>query len=465
MNPGKFFRVFVLIVSLMFGNVILATDDKAKQTELTTQEKVFILSLFWKEVSYNFAHWKSAGELDWDKTYREYIPQILATTNDFEFYRVMQKFCALLKDGHTNIWMPKGLLKQHLDRIPLVLREFNKRAIVHNLDINLAEQIPVGSEILEVDGKTIKDMVKEDIIPYISTSSPHIYWETAIRSFRSVGAGILFGPKGSVANLKIQKPDGEIFSIKIARNQYEGKVNWAEKFSKNPLSEFKMLESDIAYMALNSFSNNDIVDEFRAKLPELAKAKGIIIDLRENGGGSSLNSSDIVGHFTDKPFLGASWHTTIHDGVYKAWGKAAARYKNLEEYKDYYYGHVYRHVEANPHQPSEGIKLSAPTIVLISRKTASAAEDFLIMADDIEHISSMGEPTYGSTGQPLAIDFPGGGTARVSAKRDFYPDGREFIGLGIQPDIKVLKTVDDFRSGNDLILNKAVETLKKNIIK
>ena len=50
--------------------------------------------------------------------------------------------------------------------------------------------------------------------------------------------------------------------------------------------------------------------------PELAAAKGIIIDLRKNGGGSSLNSSAIVGHFTDKTFTGAAWRTVIHDGVF-----------------------------------------------------------------------------------------------------------------------------------------------------
>jgi C-terminal processing protease CtpA/Prc len=223
-----------------------------------------------------------------------------------------------------------------------------------------------------------------------------------------------------------------------------------------------MLDDGVAYMALNDFSRSEIVDEFRMRLPDLAAASAIIIDLRKNGGGNSNNSSAIVGHFTSEPFRGASWRTPIHDAVFRAWGKASEQYDFLEEYKDYYFGHVYRSVEATEHQPSDGIKLKAPTLVLIGRKTASAAEDFLIMADEIDHLTTMGEPTHGSTGQPLSLELPGGGSARISAKRDFYPDGREFIGRGVQPDILVNATVEDIRAGRDVVLERALGYLTQS---
>ena len=222
-----------------------------------------------------------------------------------------------------------------------------------------------------------------------------------------------------------------------------------------------MLDNGVAYMALNDFSRAEVVDEFRARLPDLAAAEGIIIDLRKNGGGNSNNSSAIVGHFTSVPFKGASWRTPIHDGVFRAWGQASEKYDFLEEYRDYYFGRVYRSVKAEVHQPSDGLKLQAPTIVLIGRATASAAEDFLIMADGIDHIATMGEPTHGSTGQPLSLDLPGGGSARISAKRDYYPDGREFIGRGIQPDILVRPNVEDVRAGRDVVLERALEHLAR----
>lgn len=71
-------------------------------------------------------------------------------------------------------------------------------------------------------------------------------------------------------------------------------------------------------------------------------------------------------------------------GVYRAWGMLADSIEELEQYRNYCYGHVCHREEAREHEPAEGIVLLAPTVVLIGRKTGSAAEDFLIMADELE---------------------------------------------------------------------------------
>ena len=460
MKTRRFPSLMVAVALVLTGAAPALAVDQA-QTQLTKAEKIYGFSLFWKEVSYNFAHWESAGDLDWDRAYRDFLPAMMASENDFEYYRTMQRFCALLKDGHTNVYLPEGLLEQHVGRVPLRVRELEHRAIVTNMDVSLVEEIPVGSEVLEVDGQPVAEMVEEEIIPMISTSAPHLYWDMAIASWKSVGAGILFGERGSTASLKIRRPDGEVSLVNVARDQYEREVEWAVEAPKTPLIESRMLEGDIAYVALNSFSDEEIVEAFRDKLPWLVGAKGIILDLRRNGGGSSLHAGAIVGHFTDEPFRGAAWRTPVNYGVYRAWGKYADSIEDFEKYREYYQGHVYHREEASEHEPSKGILLAAPTIVLIGRRTASAAEDFLIMADGLEELTYLGEPTFGSTGQPLLMDLPGGGSARISTKRDFYPDGREFIGRGVQPDIEVKPTVAAFLNDRDEALERAIAELKK----
>jgi C-terminal processing protease CtpA/Prc len=100
--------------------------------------------------------------------------------------------------------------------------------------------------------------------------------------------------------------------------------------------------------------------------------------------------------------------------------------------------------------------------VLIGNNTGSAAEDFLISLDDIKgRGTTIGERTYGSTGQPLSFDLPGGGSARICTKRDTYPDGREFVGYGIKPDVEVKRTIADLIAGKDAVLEKAIEILQK----
>lgn len=70
----------------------------------------------------------------------------------------------------------------------------------------------------------------------------------------------------------------------------------------------------------------------------------------------------------------------------------------------------------------------------------------------------IGTPTGGSTGQPVTIDLGYGYMARICARDEWLPDGNEFIGIGIIPDIVVEETAEIF-DGKDVVLDKAIEML------
>ena len=74
---------------------------------LTPAEKVYGLSKFWQEVNYNFVYLNKIDRTLWDNRYKELISIVQNTKNDYEYYRELQKFCALLKDGHTNVFFLK----------------------------------------------------------------------------------------------------------------------------------------------------------------------------------------------------------------------------------------------------------------------------------------------------------------------------------------------------------------------
>jgi C-terminal processing protease CtpA/Prc len=78
------------------------------------------------------------------------------------------------------------------------------------------------------------------------------------------------------------------------------------------------------------------------------------------------------------------------------------------------------------------------------------------MFDVMKRGMIIGEPTGGSTGQPLAFSLPGGVMARVCTKRDMYPDGTEWNAKGIQPAILVKPTLADSQSGRDTVLEAAL---------
>jgi C-terminal processing protease CtpA/Prc len=100
-------------------------------------------------------------------------------------------------------------------------------------------------------------------------------------------------------------------------------------------------------------------------------------------------------------------------------------------------------------------------MVLTSARTFSAAEDFAAAFKTMNRGLIIGEPTGGSSGQPLFITLPGNGTARICTKRDMLGNGEEFVGKGIIPDKFVSPTVQDVRNGVDAELQAAIGELKK----
>jgi C-terminal processing protease CtpA/Prc len=60
----------------------------------------------------------------------------------------------------------------------------------------------------------------------------------------------------------------------------------------------------------------------------------------------------------------------------------------------------------------------------------------------------------------VLFDLPGGGSARICTKKDAYPDGRLFVGYGVQPDIEVKRRLAGYLEGRDPVLERARSFLR-----
>jgi carboxyl-terminal processing protease len=96
-------------------------------------------------------------------------------------------------------------------------------------------------------------------------------------------------------------------------------------------------------------------------------------------------------------------------------------------------------------------------LLLTSANTFSAAEDAVVLFATSKRGLIVGEPSGGSTGQPLLFNLPGGGMARVCTKHDSFPDGKEFVGIGVKPDIAAHLTREDLLHGTDSVLAAALK--------
>lgn len=411
---------FILITNLTFGQTV--------KTEITNEEKIFGLSKIWSEVKYNFANFDISG-IDWDETYKTYIAKVLATKTTEEYYKELIKLMASLKDGHSKV----SFEFPNIDKPPLTTKLIENKIIVTKIynDI-LRKNINIGDEILEINRINAIEYGKINIMPFQhSSTNQHL-------NLRTYSQSLLKGDRNEKLELKLKKKDNSIFSVSVDRNLKSDRIY--------KTYEFQITNDNIAYLKVNDFANNEHKKIFDSLYAKILPTKALIIDIRENDGGSGNQGFYILSHLIEKNTLSSKSKTRQNISAFKAW-----------EYSDMW-------LEFAPDiiKPIENKeKFLKPVIVLTSVQTFSAGEDFLVAFDNSKRGIKIGQATGGSTGQPLMFDLPKGGSFRICTKRDVYPNGKEFIGIGIIPDIEVLETVKSIQDKKDIVLEKAIEILNK----
>lgn len=468
-NTPKFLSLFFLMV-LLTAQGINAQD---RTSNLSDTDKIAGLSTFWSEVKYNFAYFENT-KINWDSAYKAYIPQVLATRTTYDYYRVLERFCALLKDGHTDI-NPPWSLYGYSTYVPHRFILIDQKPYVSRVLKGLSDAVPIGSELLTVNGQPVRQFLDKEVLPYVSASTEHHKWNTAMFAFWRATTDTT-----TVYPMTFRTPDGKTISYnsRLFSQRERDSSQWllgnGSSVPKYQLSRLTMLPGNIAHVELNSFGDDKIIQEFKDMLPQLRMAKAIILDIRQNGGGNSGTGAAILKYFTEeKTLIGSLWRTREHRASFKAWGSWMAK-QPLDSTRlrtDDWYRRSYKTAKGDFWYEGDTMtfdnklteaRLTVPTVILAGHGTASAAEDFLIFVRQLKttRIPVLGEPSMGTTGQPLPFDLPGGGSARVCTKRDTYADGTDFVGVGVKPDIEVKPTVQSLISGKDVVLERAVEVLK-----
>jgi len=450
----KFLFTIVFFVEIGFVSAQVPNN-------LSASDKVFGLSKIWEEANYNFVYMNRVDRNMWDSTYRKYISMVQTTKDDYTYYRILQRFIAQLHDGHSNIFLPTSLdslvLVSMFGPYRFYVENIDGKAVVVQTNLSKKDEIPVGSEIVQVNNMPTKEYREKWVVPYVSASTDFALEDISTEK-------LLEGLLGESYTVTFKKPDGKTTTLQLTHAKTAEKEMYPALEEHRDLLEFKWYPGKIAYVSLNSFADRKIDSEFVNLLPELYKAKGLIIDLRKNGGGNTNIGAEILTYLThDTVFYGARSYSRMHIPAYKAWGGGvrpqdtvgSAWQKKVYLYYHDLYEYSFDYSPDTVHMRTP--RVVVPTALLIGHNTFSAAEDFLIYADKQKHFVKIGQNSSGSTGQPYFFRLPGGGGARVCAKKDTYPDGREFVGYGVKPDIEVKPTLDDFIHNKDVVLERALE--------
>lgn len=261
-----------------------------------------------------------------------------------------------------------------------------------------------GDVILSIDGTVLTGMTLEDAV------------------------AIVKGEEGTSASFKIKR-DEEEFDVDITRRQIDV-----------PTVSSELKEDNIGYIHISSFDFST-VDQYTKAVDDLIEqgAKGIIFDLRNNGGGALTSVVDMLDYILPEGLL-----------VYME-----DKYGNRSDYYS-----------------KEGcIDENIPMAVIINGNSASASEVFAGALQDYGRAEIIGTQSYGKGVVQNIIPLTDGSGLKLTIASYFTPLGRNLDGTGIEPDQVVELPTDDASYDEygylldecDTQLNTAVEYIKGQI--
>ncbi len=339
----------------------------------------------------------------WDIVHNQYVDQ---PVNDLDLMRgAIRGMLAALGDQHTSYMDPDQYRQQNA---PLageyegigawvdITGEY--LSIISPMPNSPAEKagLKSGDQIIKVDGEDMSGVDGNLVLRHV------------------------LGPAGSKVTLTVlREGEKEPFDVTIERAKIVV-----------PSVEGKMLDGNIAYVRLFTYGEktatdlHDILKDLLAKNP-----KGLILDLRNNGGGYLTTAMQVTSEFISK---GTLMYEEYGDGTRKEF-------------------------QATP----GGLAIDIPLVVLTNEGTASASEITAGAIQDYGRGKLVGATTYGkgSVQNWLPLDDDQG-AVRVTIARWLTPKERLIHKVGLKPDYEVPFTEEDAKANRDPQLQKAIDLLK-----
>ena len=201
--------------------------------------------------------------------------------------------------------------------------------------------------------------------------------------------------------------------------------------------KYRILDDNIGYIRCESFQNSIGAGNVDEILLALQPCTGLIIDLRNNGGGLVTSAEELAARFTNKPIeVGYLRHKTgpAHD--------------------------AFSPMQRQVLKPARGIRWQKRVVVLTNRMVFSAANEFVKYMKCCPLATIVGDHTGGGAGLPFSSELPNGWNVRFSACPMFDRYGNSTED-GIAPDVNVSLSEADFLRGTDTIIEAAREKLKR----
>lgn len=376
--PGKLYDPASALPASCSSNLLAKTGEEGYVAD-PERDAAFFAQLF-DEYYLDFTR----HNLDWSAVTQALLAEVSPETTDAELFAMFDVALDPVKDGHVSLgFQGEAVFKETTTSV-------QTRLVEEYLELNNLQPPYTAEQLAEAEA----------------------YSEATIFQFLAI--------------LSEYVPEGA--ELNFAAND---NIIWFEM-------------GDIGYIALLGMSELSTDDTLAAQLAaadealdailtEMRDTKGIILDIRLNGGGFDFVSTAIAGHFTDTAYTGyakqarlGSDRTPLVESVIKPRGE------------------IY----------------DGPVMLLTSPSTASAAETFTISMRELPQVTTIGEHTHGALSDALSIFLPNG--ILVNLSNEFYlsPNGEWFEGTGVPVDVHVpFFTLEQRATLTDAGIEKAIDMM------
>jgi len=404
-------------------------SDPAVVSTETREGRLAVFDDVWSTINERYYDAQFHG-LDWNVQRENFRVLAARAGSSRELYSVLRRMIATLDDSHTRVYPPEEKFDWWRPRfvsVGILVKEVGGLPVVGSVQRGSAAEragLRAGDLIESVNGEPALALVNRKLAASAGSASSSSAGSTTAR-FRAF-ALLLDGPPESSVEIRWQGKNGKQRSASLRRYWQQRELNL----------RLRRAAGKYAVIEIDAFTKPIAAAFARALREKMDGVRGLVIDLRHNGGGDTDAMTDIasavvgdgssLGQFTERTDISFTIFT---------------RSKSL--------------VTPERIAPTE-----LPVVVLTSERTSSAAEIFVAALQASRRAVIIGAETCGCV---LAIRtrhvLPDGGLLDVSELDYRTAAGVRLEGHGIKPDETVLVQRDDLYSGRDRALDIAVKRL------
>ncbi|WP_026703578.1 S41 family peptidase [Flavobacterium soli] len=500
-------KPFFYIAFFLFSNLAFSQSIDALFPQKKMQKDLAIFKDLRKKANSGLYKYRTEKQIDSIYSWAEKEIKNLSTYRDF--YTLISQLTNFEGSLHNDTWLPEkvieNLRKEQSGYFPFPIKWIEGKWLVNFEN----EEIPLGAEIIAINKIPIAEIIS-NLAKYYTTDGDNLTGKKiGIRTHFAKYFRLQYGLKDQFIVGYIMPNAEEIVTKTISSISYKDYyTNFQNRFSKaydqiyyadladNQKYNFKKLDSLTAKLTIYSFNIGDEKSKEHAEYVKFLDSvfiqikkdniKNLIVDVRQNGGGTDPNDLVTYSYLTQRNFQEnkKAWISFRKIPLLKYYNSKAPKFirpffvgKFNKEFQEIFpvedNNRFYQNESSNDHRiwtPNPNA-FKGKIYLLVSPAVASAGSLFASMVAGNESTITVGEETmggyYGHNGHtPLEYKLPKSKIVTqfsvVNLEQDVPKKENQMKNRGIIPDYYVVQTYQDYLNQTDTQLNFVYDLIKKN---